>query len=190
MDRKEQILRAASKVFEKYGLLKTKLDDIAKKCGIKKTAVYYYFKNKDEIIQTMFMRDIKELKSQGLNKINACKTAIEKLRTYLYIRTKSVRYLKKYFDLFMKEDAPLIHRELALRERNKILKEEVEFLKEIIKEGIQNKEIKNIKSMPLIYILLGSTHTLGLEEYFYSTKLDIKKETDKIFEILLNGIRR
>ncbi len=189
MDRKEQILKAASKVFDKYGLVKTKLDDIAKECGIKKTAVYYYFKNKDEIIQTMFLRDIDKIKNSIIQKVNSQKSAIEKLKTYLYEKTESIRYMMKYFDLFMKEDAPLIYRELALRERKKGLEEEVRFLKEILNEGKQKGEFKNMDIMPIIYLLIGSTYTLGLEEYFYSANSDMKKETDKIMQILLEGIK-
>ncbi len=191
MDRKEEILNAASKAFDKYGLLKTKLEDIAKECGIKKTALYYYFKSKAEIIQTMFLRDIEKLKSLGISKINKKKSAIEKLETYLYVRTESIRYMMKYFDLFMKENTPIIYRELAIKERKKTLKEEVDFLREIILNGIKSKELKeDLEPMPLIYMLLSSTYTLGLEEYFYTTKLDIKAEMKKILKILLEGIRR
>ncbi len=191
MNRKEQILNAASLVFEKYGLSKTKLDDIAKECGIKKTAVYYYFKNKDEIIKTMFLRDIEKLKSQVITRVNKQKSATAKIETYLKERTESIGYMMKYFDLFIKEDAPLSHRELAMKVKKEILQEEVDFLKEIIQNGVKNKEFKsdfNVQSV--IYLLLGSTHTLGLEELFYSKKLNIKKETSDILTVILEGIRR
>jgi len=191
LNRKEQTLNAASLVFEKYGLSKTKLDDIAKECGIKKTAVYYYFKNKDEIIKTMFLRDIEKLKSQVITRVNKQKTATAKIETYLKERTESIRYMMKYFDLFIKEDAPLSHRELAMKVKKEILQEEVDFLKEIIQNGVKNKEFKsdfNVQSV--IYLLLGSTHTLGLEELFYSKKLNIKKETSDILTVILEGIRR
>ena len=67
----------------------------------------------------------------------------------------------------------------------------MDFLREIILNGIKSKELKeDLEPMPLIYMLLSSTYTLGLEEYFYTTKLDIKAEMKKILKILLEGIRR
>ena len=89
MDRKEEILNPASKAFDKYGLLKTKLEDIAKECGIKKTALYYYFKSKAEIIQTMFLRDIEKLKSLGISKINKKNLQLKSWKlTFMYVRNR------------------------------------------------------------------------------------------------------
>lgn len=190
MDKKEEILSAATKIFEKYGLQKTTLDDIAKECGIKKTALYYYFKNKDEIIQTMFKNDIQKLKEDVINKVMLQKTATNKLYIYLVERTKSIRYMMKYFHLFIKDDAPVNYRKLALSEKKKILQEEIKFLKEIINEGINNNEFKDVSKISVAYLLLGTTHDLGLEDFFYSKDMNIEKEVKNILDIILNGIKK
>jgi len=190
VDRKEEILAAATKIFEKYGLQKTTLDDIAKECGIKKTALYYYFKSKDEIIQTMFKNDIQKLKTDVIAKITIQKTATEKLYTYLVERTKSIRYMMKYFHLFIKDDAPSHHRELALKEKRKILQEEIIFLQDVIQEGISNNEFKKVSKISVAYLLLGATHDLGLEDFFYRKDMDIEKEVQNILNIILNGIQK
>src|SRR5580698_9343002 len=46
---KEKIGQVAMKCFSKYGLDKTTLDDIAKKVGLNKASLYYYYKNKEDI---------------------------------------------------------------------------------------------------------------------------------------------
>ena len=58
MNKREDILRAASFAFQKFGLGKTTLEDISNECGIKTSALYYYFKNKDEILNMMFDTDL------------------------------------------------------------------------------------------------------------------------------------
>ena len=60
MARKEEILKAAQHAFLKYGIEKITLDDIAQECGIKKTALYYYFKSKEEILAEMIIMKISE----------------------------------------------------------------------------------------------------------------------------------
>ena len=85
MERKDEILAAASRVFEKYGLTKSTLDDIARECGFQKTALYYYFKNKDEIFQTMFLKDIEKMKSKLIESVSKITSPIEKLKTYLFL---------------------------------------------------------------------------------------------------------
>lgn len=46
---KQKIGEAAMECFQKYGLEKTTLDDIAKVVGLNKASLYYYYKNKEDI---------------------------------------------------------------------------------------------------------------------------------------------
>ncbi|HOZ85900.1 MAG TPA: TetR/AcrR family transcriptional regulator [Niabella sp.] len=46
---KHKIGEAAMQCFQKYGLEKTTLDDIAKVVGLNKASLYYYYKNKEDI---------------------------------------------------------------------------------------------------------------------------------------------
>jgi AcrR family transcriptional regulator len=46
---KKKIGKAAMQCFEKFGLDKTTLDDIAKTIGLNKATLYYYYRNKEDI---------------------------------------------------------------------------------------------------------------------------------------------
>jgi AcrR family transcriptional regulator len=48
--RREQILRRATECFDRKGYANTSLDDIAKAVGIKREGIYYYFKNRAQIL--------------------------------------------------------------------------------------------------------------------------------------------
>jgi TetR/AcrR family transcriptional regulator, cholesterol catabolism regulator len=70
MSRRTEILKRTTEVFERQGVTNTSLEDIAKAVGIKREAIYYYFKGRHdillEIIQPQSMallaglRDIRE----------------------------------------------------------------------------------------------------------------------------------
>lgn len=47
--RKKDIIEAAQRVFADYGYKKTSLDDIAAKLNITRTALYYYYRSKDDL---------------------------------------------------------------------------------------------------------------------------------------------
>jgi AcrR family transcriptional regulator len=51
--RRELILRAGSECFARFGYDKTTLDDIGRRAGLNKASLYYYFKNKEEILQAV-----------------------------------------------------------------------------------------------------------------------------------------
>lgn len=57
-DRRNEILDAAGELFEKKGYDKTTVNDILDKIGIAKGTFYYYFKSKEEVMDSIVMRFI------------------------------------------------------------------------------------------------------------------------------------
>jgi len=53
-DKREQILDAALAVFSRKGVFATRIADIASEAGIAYGLVYHYFRNKEEILNTIF----------------------------------------------------------------------------------------------------------------------------------------
>ncbi len=58
---RELILKTSENLFAKYGYDSTSVDQIAKKAKIPKSLIYYYFKSKKEILDTLFYNFEKEL---------------------------------------------------------------------------------------------------------------------------------
>ncbi len=50
MSRRLEILRRAAEVFERKGVARTSMEDIANAVGIKREGVYYYFKSRGDIL--------------------------------------------------------------------------------------------------------------------------------------------
>ncbi|HEX9003096.1 MAG TPA: helix-turn-helix domain-containing protein, partial [Blastocatellia bacterium] len=50
----ELILRAAAKVFAQFGYFNAKVSDVARAAGIADGTVYLYFKNKDDLLTSIF----------------------------------------------------------------------------------------------------------------------------------------
>jgi len=48
---REKILKAATKLFARKGFDGARVDEIAKKAGVNKALIYYYFKSKEEILE-------------------------------------------------------------------------------------------------------------------------------------------
>ena len=53
-DKRAQILDAALEVFSRKGVFATRIADIASEAGIAYGLVYHYFKNKEEVLNTIF----------------------------------------------------------------------------------------------------------------------------------------
>jgi TetR/AcrR family fatty acid metabolism transcriptional regulator len=60
-NKRDRILRAAIKVFAKNGFYATRVSEIAKAAGVADGTIYLYFKNKDDVLITIFEDGIKQL---------------------------------------------------------------------------------------------------------------------------------
>lgn len=60
-DKRERILRAAIKVFAQNGFYATRVSEIAKAAGVADGTIYLYFKNKDDVLISIFEQGIKSL---------------------------------------------------------------------------------------------------------------------------------
>lgn len=52
--KRERILRAATKVFARKGFYATKVSEVAKAAGVADGTIYLYFKNKDDLLVSLF----------------------------------------------------------------------------------------------------------------------------------------
>jgi len=60
LEPKERILAGARELFFKYGTKTITMDDIAKHLGMSKKTLYQYFSNKNEVVESMMLRQLHE----------------------------------------------------------------------------------------------------------------------------------
>jgi TetR/AcrR family transcriptional regulator, cholesterol catabolism regulator len=63
VNRRDEIIRAAEKIFAEKGYQATTLDEIAREIGITKASLYYYIKSKTEILQSIVNRMIEPMEA-------------------------------------------------------------------------------------------------------------------------------
>jgi len=79
-DKREAILRAATKVFARSGYFNSKVADVARVAGVADGTVYLYFKSKEEILRSLFDRGIGEVIADARARTGALSDPRDKLR--------------------------------------------------------------------------------------------------------------
>src|SRR5437764_14040971 len=79
-DKRELILRAATRVFARRGYFNSKVADIATEAGIADGTVYLYFKGKDQILHSIFDRAMAEFIEEGKNELSGIDSPDKRLR--------------------------------------------------------------------------------------------------------------
>src|SRR6266852_6547219 len=79
-DKREAILRAAIRVFAHNGYFNSKVADIAREAGVADGTVYLYFKSKEEILHSIFDRNMEEAIADGRTRLEGIADPGERLR--------------------------------------------------------------------------------------------------------------
>lgn len=155
---KEKIEQAAMDCFERYGLDKTTLDDIAKAVGLNKTSLYYYYKNKEDIFIEVALKEgehyINTLQQTALATTGIDKSVsfyLESRFNYytnvLNMNRVSVETLNKLLPRFFE-----LYDALMLREKI--------FLSNLLKDAIQAGEITLNNPEETASVLINFTDAL------------------------------
>jgi TetR/AcrR family fatty acid metabolism transcriptional regulator len=114
-DKRERILAAAELIFARHGFFAAKVSDVAKEAGVADGTIYLYFKNKDDLLISLFetrMQQVNDALRVAIDQTKA-KGPIDQLRTF--IRT--------YLQLIHDEPAAAEVLTIELRQSNKFMKE-------------------------------------------------------------------
>jgi len=85
--RRVEILEKAANCFTQFGFNKTTLDDIGDALGFNKAALYYYFKNKEELFSNVMKYELSRLWDKLREETTETKGFENKMLKYLEIRT-------------------------------------------------------------------------------------------------------
>lgn len=160
--RKHEILQKSLDVFIDEGYEDATFQKIADRCGITRTTLYIYFKNKHEI----FLGSIKELLSELEESLiiiikNKDKNSEETLREIFMCITDALENNKKLFSVLLNY---LIQLKKSGVDTNERVRRRVVKLRHVLStvliQGIQNKEFREINvkdTNELLYSLLEAS---------------------------------
>jgi AcrR family transcriptional regulator len=164
-----QILQAARRLFQTHGFAKVTMDDFGKAIGRGRSSIYYYYKNKEEIFDAVITAEVTETLTIMVREINKATTTEQKLKAFALTRVQMLLAKGGFFlslDSGMDADALSQFNKIKIVHHNRILQQEGELMRQILKEGIAQKEVRPMTEKELtltIFILLSSFHGLKKE---------------------------
>lgn len=188
---RETIIKSASVLFQKWGLKKTSMEDIAKSVGKGKSTIYYYYTNKEEIFLIVMERLAQVIVKNSKEVINKEKKAEDKLRKYLLEYSSEIKKCAALYDIVryeLKEDI-----ELKTKIRTSYDTEEHELIKEIIRYGILSKEFNQYTQDEVNQIsstILGIARSMLFDLYIEDLSFDVNNRITVFLKVLFHGMER
>jgi AcrR family transcriptional regulator len=157
--KKEAVLRTAAHVFLEYGYQKSSMSLIASQLKITKPALYYYFRNKEEILVECYRAGIAHIESLLKETSSNEGTGLRKLR--LYVETYAAELVSYDFGrcvamLDESELSPATRREVRTMKRRMDLT-----LRGYVEEGIADKSIAPCNPKLVSFAIAGAINWIG-----------------------------
>lgn len=184
--KRQTILDMARKIFSRFGLNKTTMDEIAKATRMGKATLYHYFSSKEQIFAEVIKEESRILKDKLDDALENAKTPQEKLRSYIITRIKYLNVLANTYSAL--SDDYLEHYSSVKKFRQEFSENELQTLAALLRYGVDKKVFSVMKindvANVMVMALRGLEFALLTSEESEVSDDDINLLTD----IMLYGI--
>ncbi|MGY5388212.1 fatty acid metabolism transcriptional regulator FadR [Bacillus spizizenii] len=182
-----QIIDAAVEVIAENGYHQSQVSKIAKQAGVADGTIYLYFKNKEDILISLFKEKMGQFIERMEEDIKEKTTAKEKLALVI---SKHFSLLADDHNLAIVTQLELRQSNLELRQKiNEILKGYLNILDSILMEGIQSGELKEGLDVRLSrQMIFGTIDETVTTWVMNDQKYDLAALSDSVLELLVSGI--
>lgn len=132
-DKRREILQAAVRVFARSGFFNSKVSDVAKHAGVADGTIYLYFRNKDDLLISLFDQTMSEFVARATEAIATTTDVVEKLRRLAFLHLNSLgrnRELAIVFQIELRHSSKFMSRFSKTR-----LADYFDLIRKIVREG-------------------------------------------------------
>jgi AcrR family transcriptional regulator len=157
--KRDAVLQTAAHMFLEQGYRRTSMSELAKRLRITKPALYYYFRNKEELLVECYRAGITLIETLLDKALVSSGTGFTKVKAYLHAYATSI----VLYD-FGRCVAMLDENELSSETRREVraLKRRIDAsLRAYIEEGIADKSISPCNAMLASFAMAGAINGIG-----------------------------
>ena len=183
----KQIIEAAVEVIAEYGYHQAQVSKIAKKAGVADGTIYLYFKNKEDILISLFQEKMGEMIDNIQSEITSADSASDKL--YVLV--------KKHFENLTTNIHLAIVTQLELRQSNKelrikineVLKGYLQLIDSVLKEGMEKGEFKADLNYKLArQMIFGTLDEIVTTWVMNGQKYDLNQMAGEVHNLFIAGL--
>ncbi len=183
----KQIIDAAVVVIAENGYHQSQVSKIAKQAGVADGTIYLYFKNKEDILVSLFQ----EKMGQFIEKIE------EEIKPIESASLKLLKLIEMHFSQLSQDHHLAIVTQLELRQSNKELRQKINdvlkpylvLMDSIVQEGIdQGIFEQNLNKRLIRQMIFGTLDEMVTNWVMKEQKYNLLGQAEVIHDLLLNGL--
>jgi TetR/AcrR family fatty acid metabolism transcriptional regulator len=186
-DKRGAILRAAIQVFAHNGYFNSKVADIAREAGVADGTVYLYFKSKEEILHSIFDRNMEEAIADGKKRLEGVTDPRERLRRIAHMhldRLGADRDLAVVFQVELRGSTKFMEEFSAAA-----FAEYLNLIRATVEEGQRAGVFRDdLNPKVVAKILFGALDEMATNWILSKRRYKLAPMADQVLDVFLNGV--
>ncbi len=187
-DKRERILRGAIQAFARKGFYTARVSDIAKAAGVADGTIYLYFKNKDDILVSLFEERFDRLISTLRRELPALPDAVSRIRHLISIQLgamESHRDLAEVITVNLRQSTRFLRQYAAPR-----FEEYLDVMASVIADGQREGSLRqDLSPMIVARAIFGSIDGLTLTWALGSAGPgELTRAAAQLIEVIVRGL--
>jgi TetR/AcrR family fatty acid metabolism transcriptional regulator len=187
VDKFSAILRAAAKVFARSGYFNAKVSDVAREAGVADGTVYLYFKNKDDLLSSIFTVAMDEFISRARAELAQIADPREQLRHFARLHFSSLereRDMAVVFQIELRQSTKFMEQFSTTK-----LADYFQIIREVVEEGQRQGLFRPQLSPQLVAkILFGALDEMATNWVLSHNEYSLTAMAEPVLDIFLNGV--
>ena len=186
-DKRDLILKAATRVFAQNGFFQSQVADIARSAGVAAGTVYLYFKSKDDLLVSIFERSMREVIDELQEALAGVKDPAERLRRIARLHLGRLGRDKNLAVVFQVE----LRQSVKFMERfsESYLQDYLKLIKQTIADGQQGGVFrKTISATTATKVFFGALDEMATNWMLSRRKYPLDDEADAVVDLFINGL--
>ena len=186
-DKRAAILKAATSVFAEKGYFNSKVADIAKAAGVADGTVYLYFKNKDDLLHSIFDRAMEEFIADGRRELELLTNPEDKLRRIAELHLERLgadREMAIVFQVELRGSIKFMQEFSAAG-----FSEYLDIIRQTIEEGQKTGVFRNdLKSVVCAKIFYGALDEMVTNWIISNKSYQLSPMANEVLKIFFGGV--
>lgn len=189
-----EIMETAASLFQRYGLRKTSLDDIARAMGKRRSFLYYYYESKEDLLKSVAENEIANMMASTHALVAQQATVEDKIRVFFVGPLRQTQDRMKVFSLLSDELRAGDGQELLLLRtmRHSFHKKECALLAKIVRGGVASGEFQPLSDSVIesfASFAVSARHGIELDMVMGDGDHDPLENLDEVVDVFLRGFR-
>ena len=187
-DKRAAILAAATRVFASRGFFGAQVADIARVAGVAAGTVYLYFRNKDDLLVSIFERTMREAIAEGRTALDGVADPVERLRRLARLHLDRMgrdRDLAVVFQVELRQSTKFMERFSATQ-----LREYLGLIRDSIAAG-QTAGVfrRGLNPTVAAKVFFGALDEMATNWILSHRKYSLADDAEAVVDLFVNGVK-